>query len=111
MAAGVKVAQAVNSTHSLIPSHFLSHSVLLFFLLPSDLVFKRLHPPHLHLLLTPFASHKQPPPSLMHAGTRTNARRERHYNHSQVVSAVLEEKKKLMAEKKMPLLFLIKDPP
>lgn len=66
VAAGVKVAQAVNSTHSSIPSHFLSKSFIFLFFFFSDLVL------HWFALLIcigswhPHTSHKQPPNTHTH---------------------------------------------
>lgn len=58
VAAGVKVAQAVNTTHSLILSHFLSPSFSLIWFLHCC------NTTHLHLLLTPLFQSQAAPPTI-----------------------------------------------
>lgn len=85
VAAGVKVAQAVNSTHSLILSHFLSHSFLFFFS-SSDLFFFSYAAAPSSFASAPdtlYQSQAAPSDALTHV--HVHALGERHYNHSQVV--------------------------
>lgn len=90
VAAGVKVAQAVNSTHSLILPHFLSHSFIFFsffFSLPliCFFFFSYAAAPSSFASApdTLYQSQAAPSDALTHV--HVHALGERHYNHSQVV--------------------------